>query len=225
MRQCKKYQKYIDMYYDNELSPDQKEDLFDHLEKCEECSEIFVDIENIEKELYTIPKLLPPDNFVTKIMHSLPEKSREFMWKERIKEKIMSPVALRINLALITVLLLFIAIRPWIFKGQYYKQNNIRESISKKYEDNVINARFYLSLPVNSNHIESVSVVGDFNGWDVNAFKLKYKGDGIWEGTFPIKPGKYEYMFVINGEKWIPDPRAKEYKEDGFGGKNSVLVL
>jgi len=75
-------------------------------------------------------------------------------------------------------------------------------------------------------NVESVSVVGDFNKWDRHAFKLSdTDGDGVWEGDFYIEPGKYSYMFVVNGVKWYSDPEASEYVDDGFGGKNSVITV
>ncbi len=35
----------------------------------------------------------------------------------------------------------------------------------------------------------------------------------------------YTYGFVIDGERWVPDPGAPETVEDGFGGVNSILRL
>ncbi|MFA5478667.1 MAG: glycogen-binding domain-containing protein [Candidatus Muiribacteriota bacterium] len=73
---------------------------------------------------------------------------------------------------------------------------------------------------------KSVSVVGDFNGWNINTFKLEdINGDGIWEGEFYIEDGHYMYMFVVNGSKWYSDSEAKEMKDDGYGGKNSFITV
>ena len=75
-------------------------------------------------------------------------------------------------------------------------------------------------------NVDSVSVVGNFNKWDITAFKLNdADGDGIWEGDFYIEPGTYSYMFVVNGTKWYSDPEATEFKEDSFGGKNSIITV
>ena len=35
----------------------------------------------------------------------------------------------------------------------------------------------------------------------------------------------YTYSFVIDGERWVPDPGAPETVDDGFGGVNSILRL
>jgi len=51
------------------------------------------------------------------------------------------------------------------------------------------------------------------------------EGDGIWTGTLKLEPGRYEYMFVLDGEKWFPDPNALRYVKDGFGNKNAILEI
>ncbi|MBI5206569.1 MAG: isoamylase early set domain-containing protein [Candidatus Firestonebacteria bacterium] len=224
MKDCKKYQNYIDMYFDEGLGESQKKELSNHFELCKECKSSFIEIESLAKRLNSLEKIKVPPGIASSIMTTIHDMPEELSWKENVNNIFLSPFAIRLNLASVTVLLLFLIVRPYISNDT--KTVTDKEiSITNQATIENTKVRFYLSLPLNFNNIETVSVVGDFNGWDVNSFKLQYKSDGIWEGVFPIKPGKYEYMFVINGEKWIPDPKAREYKEDGFGGKNSILVL
>jgi 1,4-alpha-glucan branching enzyme len=70
---------------------------------------------------------------------------------------------------------------------------------------------------------QSVSVAGDFNGWDPTQTKLERSDGGVWTATIPLKPGRYQYMFVIDGKQWIADPLAAEEATDGFGAQNAVL--
>jgi len=72
-----------------------------------------------------------------------------------------------------------------------------------------------------------VTVVGDWNDWQPQANPLKdHDNDGVWETKIRIpKEGEYQYQFLINGKKWIPDPNAPMQVEDGFGGTNSVLDI
>jgi 1,4-alpha-glucan branching enzyme len=73
---------------------------------------------------------------------------------------------------------------------------------------------------------ERVHVVGDFNNWSTTADPLyDREGDGLWSITMPLSQGRYEYKFLIDGEKWIPDPGNPERVDDGFEGINSVLVV
>ena len=70
---------------------------------------------------------------------------------------------------------------------------------------------------------ETVQVAGDFNGWDPGRTSLERVSADAWAVTITLEPGRYEYMFVIDGKRWIADPSASETKDDGFGSKNAVL--
>ncbi|MCD4817527.1 MAG: hypothetical protein K8S23_02420 [Candidatus Cloacimonetes bacterium] len=53
----------------------------------------------------------------------------------------------------------------------------------------------------------------------------KVAGDGIWSLVKKIEPGRYQYKFVIDRNSWFSDPNALETIDDGYGGKNSVIVV
>lgn len=50
-------------------------------------------------------------------------------------------------------------------------------------------------------------------------------GDGIWERTEELPPGRYEYKFVIDRTSWKEDPNNPQRVDDGFGGFNSLLIV
>lgn len=69
-----------------------------------------------------------------------------------------------------------------------------------------------------------VSVVGTFNGWDPDAHPLQGPDrTGVWTLGLPLPPGRYRYMFVLDGVRWVTDPNAAGYEDDGFGTRNSLL--
>jgi hypothetical protein len=70
---------------------------------------------------------------------------------------------------------------------------------------------------------KTVQVAGDFNGWNPAKTSLEQISDGAWAVTIPLKPGRYAYMFVVDGQRWVADPFAAEQKDDGFGSRNAVL--
>ena len=71
----------------------------------------------------------------------------------------------------------------------------------------------------------SVCVAGSFNNWDQNKTPMRREGaDSVWRVALPLKPGRYEYRFVVDGQ-WISDPNAKESATNDFGSTNSVLVV
>ncbi len=50
-------------------------------------------------------------------------------------------------------------------------------------------------------------------------------GDGIWTLVKKLTPGRYTYKYVVDRNSWFTDPNALDYTDDGYGGKNSVLVV
>ena len=72
--------------------------------------------------------------------------------------------------------------------------------------------------------VGSVAVAGDFNGWQSASTPLIRRG-GVWSTVLALPPSTYEYMFVVDGERWETDPLATGTRDDGFGGTNAVLDL
>ena len=73
----------------------------------------------------------------------------------------------------------------------------------------------------------SVEVVGSFNDWRRGALALRDENnDGIWHGAVVLPAGQHEYMFVVDGERWVADPLAGRYVDDGFGaGRQNALLI
>lgn len=73
----------------------------------------------------------------------------------------------------------------------------------------------------------SVSLVGDFNGWDPNRLPMKdVTGQGTWRVAIRLKRGTvYTYNFLMDGRQWVADPGSLRQVDDGFGGTSSVLEL
>ena len=69
----------------------------------------------------------------------------------------------------------------------------------------------------------SVSVVGDFNDWKPTP--LVKNGAGAWEARVRLAPGQYNYAFVVDGSRWVADPRAPKNAVDDFGSPNSVVTV
>ena len=81
-----------------------------------------------------------------------------------------------------------------------------------------------VSLELIKPEARTVFVAGSFNGWKPESTPLACLGNGRWAGDLAVKPGRHEYLFVVDGQ-WLPDPNAKESVQNPFGGKNSVLEV
>ena len=71
----------------------------------------------------------------------------------------------------------------------------------------------------------SVSLVGDFNGWDRDATPAVRQSDGSWATFVQLHPGRHVYSFVLDGQIFMNDPAAPVAPDDGYGLKNSVVVV
>jgi len=67
-----------------------------------------------------------------------------------------------------------------------------------------------------------VEVTGSFVGWN-EKIALEKEND-IWATTIPLKPGQYDYKFVIDGNHWYYD-MTKDHKEDSNGNINNFIIV
>lgn len=82
--------------------------------------------------------------------------------------------------------------------------------------------RFSLYAP----QAASVALVGDFNGWGSMAeVSLKPAGKGMWSVVVPLPSGRYQYAFLVDGQRWVTDPRAEQHVNDDFGRQNAVVTI
>lgn len=75
----------------------------------------------------------------------------------------------------------------------------------------------------------SVSLVGDFNQWNADAMPMtRIENSNAWRITVPLSAGRHVYSFYAvgaDGEKWLTDPNAPATPDDGFGRRNSVILV
>ena len=70
--------------------------------------------------------------------------------------------------------------------------------------------------------LRSLQLAGDFNNWQATDYNSFRKGDTLFV-TIPLKPGEYQYKFVLNGSRWESNPQAVDSVADPYGGQNSLL--
>jgi 1,4-alpha-glucan branching enzyme len=73
----------------------------------------------------------------------------------------------------------------------------------------------------------SVAVLGDFNHWDASANPMGQarQHTGTWSTTVAVTPGRHVYTFLIDGTRWVADPRAPRSLDDDFGRPTAVLTI
>lgn len=68
----------------------------------------------------------------------------------------------------------------------------------------------------------SVSVAGQFNGWNPERTPMEQGSSGYWTVDLDLAPGNYEYRFFVDGA-WADDPLAPAFVRNPFGSHNSIL--
>ena len=71
---------------------------------------------------------------------------------------------------------------------------------------------------------KKVSVAGNFNNWDTKKFSAKKDSKGNWIVKLNLKPGRYEYKFVVDGS-WLNDPKCNACVPNSFGSANCVVEI
>jgi 1,4-alpha-glucan branching enzyme len=71
---------------------------------------------------------------------------------------------------------------------------------------------------------KEVYLAGEFNNWDENANLMKNDKNGKWKTTLSLKPGRYEYRFIVDGN-WKNDPSCSDCVLNEFGSRNCVRIV
>jgi len=70
----------------------------------------------------------------------------------------------------------------------------------------------------------TVCVAGDFTQWEASPITLVKDESGMWKTTVALKPGRYQYRLLVNGQ-WQNDPNCTELEPNAFGTVNCVLSV
>ena len=70
----------------------------------------------------------------------------------------------------------------------------------------------------------SVSLVGDFNGWNPTAHLMERRVDGWRFIAVPLTHGHHQYCFLVDGEPAL-DPRAAGVAHKERNGEVSLMAV
>lgn len=85
------------------------------------------------------------------------------------------------------------------------------------------NPQLFVQFHLDAPDATDVRLAGSFTNWEPR-YELHQVVPGNWTITVPLSAGVHDYVFVVNGQRWIPDPYAARI-DDGFGGVNSRISL
>jgi 1,4-alpha-glucan branching enzyme len=72
----------------------------------------------------------------------------------------------------------------------------------------------------------SVAVAGSFNAWSISSHPMVRRGQSArWSAVVRLAPGDHQFMFVVDGTRWVVPSTAAGYVDDGFGSTNAVVTV
>ena len=172
----------------------------------------------LAKWVRRMPDLDPPPTLLASVMRSiqpkrLPWTRRVLLWARSPKSFTFTPV--RFAPAAMAIIAILAVTGYWTF-GQKDPGSNVSQT---KRDVPVV---FNLTVP----EAHAVSVIGTFNGWKPKGYEMEFNPEKrIWSLTVRLPEGRYEYAFLVDGEKVVADPGADLRQDDGFGNENSVMIL
>ena len=82
---------------------------------------------------------------------------------------------------------------------------------------------YTLSLDPKDKTYKDVRLKGEMNNWNPQAGILEFT-EGVWKINLLLFPGKYQYLFVVDGKE-IRDPNNADSVDNNMGGFNSLLKV
>ena len=217
----------IQRFLDDDLTPEERVAFLQVVDTDPSLRRRWLNLELVVAEAAQLPRLAPSARFLSQVQSKLAIEPTS-LW-DRLRAMVTAPrtlewnfagamVAASVALVAVAGLLQFaperiVEVPVPIAGGQAQTASFAPGQESKVY------VRLVLLQP----DARSVSVAGDFNDWNPGQTKLERSEGGMWTATIALKPGRYQYMFVIDGKQWVVDPLAEEGAGDGFGSQNAVL--
>ena len=201
MLTCRDVDLLLQDHLDGVLLPSQQEVLERHLGVCPECRATLAGLARVDAGLESQRDVEAPATLGRSILDALPLDTYR-----------PSPLRLAARWAAVPALVAAVLAGAFFLKGQY--------ELRSRTADRVLEISFLAPAAT------TVAVVGDFNRWDPQRnLMVRASHAGVWGVKLRLPPGVYQYSFVVDGKVWEADPRARSFVDDGFGGRNSVIVV
>ena len=214
----------LQRFVDQELSAEERVQFVVRLGTDEALRQRLVELEELMFRVKRLPSPVVPGSFVARVMEQTT--FAQPFW-HRWADALWTPHTLRWNLAsAIAVASLCLVVGAGLYAGGLFRQpSDQRVTDEARSTDSPASSIVLVRLVVVQPGARTVEAAGDFNGWNPARTPLEQISNGAWTVTIPLQPGRYEYMYVVDGQQWIADPFAAEQNDDGFGSRNAVLEV
>lgn len=215
----------VQRFLDGELTPVERAAFLQAVDADPTLRRRWLNLELVAAEAARLPRIVPSAAFLSRVKAQMAPQAPG-LWA-RLRAAVTVPRTLEWNLAgamaAACVVLVAVAGVIRLAPERIVEVPVAAPPAQTASFSSMIEPKVFVRLVLLQPSAQSVSVAGDFNGWNPEKTKLERTDGGMWTVTLPLKPGRYEYMFVIDGKQWIADPLAAEEATDGFGAQNAVL--
>jgi len=203
-------------FVDQELTPEDRVRCIGRLGHDDAFRRRVLALEQLALAATTVPRPVLSRDFVAGVLRRI--ESKPSVWR-RVADAVWQPRPLRWNLVGATAA----AVALLVAGGVVSRMVDRRETATTVVAGAAGTTPVLVRLVVLRPDARRVEVAGDFNGWNPAQTPLEQLANGAWTVTLPLEPGRYNYMFVVDGTTWVDDPFAPEQADDGFGSRNAVL--
>ncbi len=183
---------------------------------------------NVEKDLRRIAGLIadiryaePPEALTEKVLANI--KAKRVTFFKKVWRRLRTPISvspLRLLPAGVSVLAIFAMALTLFWRAPEERTDTQRiNEVTDRGRHAVV---LFLDRP----DATDVEVIGSFNNWSQEGIRMVWDKDrGLWVVTLHLKRGTYEYAFRVNDREIVADPKAILHRDDGFGHRNSILII
>ena len=211
-------------YLNQETSPSEEAAFIARLSETER-SELLATRTALEA-LERLPRLPAPANLASNVMAAIKPKRRSAFARLRLWLERRPMLGWEFGGAALAASVLFVALSPLLSLAPSdggLSQTSPPPALASHTPGSGGNSpKFSLYAP----QAHNVALIGDFNGWGSKAeVELAPSGNGVWNVTVPLPAGRYQYAFLVDGQRWVTDPRAEQHVNDDFGRQNAVVTV
>lgn len=242
----------VQRFIDNDLSDAELEEALHRIAEDPEARDLLRFELRMTQDLAQTTSSAPPPNFASDMVEALPPEPATAdaettsasapTWLRRVWRGLAAPITVPLRPAPALLAALVVGAIAWglwpaapsspspaqpaATAGTSSAPSPQTQTVSATSSTPSSSGTVWIRFLYRSDDARSVAVAGDFNQWTpVSLTPRTVDGRTVWTGLVPVPRGEHEYQFVIDGERWVPDPLASEKRRDGFGAKNAVLEV
>ena len=176
------------------------------------------DLEKLGQALKHLPQEEPPYDLAAAVLKKVKPKQSS-IW-QRLRQWATTPRTYTVSplrLAPLATVLIVVLVLAGRFTTMSPEQKTAELQTPK-----MVTIRFTFAAP----QADSVALIGTFNLWSPERHVMHAdRKSGTWELEVKLPAGRHEYSFLVDGNKAVPDPKAMFTKDDGFGNRNSIIIV